>query len=67
MWSWTPNWKQIWELNKRDLDKLERNKDIRHKYGKKLYMIIRFIINELWKEIISCLRVPVAGLDVLWT
>jgi hypothetical protein len=32
--SWTLNWKQIWEVNKCDLDKLERNKDIKHKHGK---------------------------------
>jgi hypothetical protein len=38
-WSWTPNWKQICEVNKRDLDKLKINKDIRHKHGKEIYMI----------------------------
>jgi hypothetical protein len=47
MWSWTLNWKQIWEANKHDLDKLERNKDIRHTYGNKIYVIERFVINVL--------------------
>jgi hypothetical protein len=66
-WSWTTDWKQIWEVNKRDLDKLERNKDIIHKYGNEMYVIERFIINVLWKGIISYLWVYVgARLDVLW-
>jgi hypothetical protein len=65
-WFWTLNWKQIWEVNKYNLDKLERNKDIRHKHGKKIYMIERFFINLLWKRIISCLWVyGGATLDVL--
>jgi hypothetical protein len=54
---WTPNWKQICETKKRDLDKLEINKDIRHKHGNEIYVIERFVINVLWKEIISCLWV----------
>jgi hypothetical protein len=33
-WSWNLNWKQIYEVNKRNLDKLERNKDIRYTHGK---------------------------------
>jgi hypothetical protein len=66
-WSWTPNWKQICEVNKRDLHKLEINKDIRHKHGKKIYVIEGFIINVLWKGIISCLSVHArARLDILW-
>jgi hypothetical protein len=57
----------MWEVNKHDLDKLERNNDIRHKHGKKIYVIERFLINVLWKEIISCLLVHAgARLDVLW-
>jgi hypothetical protein len=39
------------------LDKLERNKDIKHKHGKKIYVIKRFVINVLWKGIISCFLV----------
>jgi hypothetical protein len=55
------------EINKRDLDKLERNKNIKHKYGKKIHVIERFVINALWKGIISCLWVHKgARLDVLW-
>jgi hypothetical protein len=49
------------------LDKLERNKHIKHKHDKKLYMIERFVINVLCKEIISYLWVHVgARLHVLW-
>jgi hypothetical protein len=49
------------------LDKLERNNDIKHKHGKKIYVIERFVINVFWKRIISCLWVH-AGvrLDVSW-
>jgi hypothetical protein len=66
-WSWTLNWKQIWEVNKHDLDKLERNKDIRHTHSKEIYVIEIFVINVLWKRIISCLWVHAGGrLDVLW-
>jgi hypothetical protein len=66
-WYWTLNWKQISEVNKRDLDKLERNKDIRHKHGKEIYVIENFVMNILWKRIISCLWVYAgARLDVLW-
>jgi hypothetical protein len=66
-WSWTPNWKQIWEVNKHDLDKLERNKDIRYKYGNEIYMIETFFIIVLWKGIISRLRVHTGvRLDILW-
>ncbi len=46
-WSWTPNWKQIWKVNKHDLNKLERNKDIRHTHDKEIYVIEIFIINVL--------------------
>jgi hypothetical protein len=67
MWLLTLNWKQIWELNKRSLDKLERNMDIRHTHVKKIYVIERSVINVLWKVIIPCLWVHAgAGLDVLW-
>jgi hypothetical protein len=49
------------------LDKLERNKDIRHKHDKEIYVIERFIINVLWKGIISCLWIyGGARLNVLW-
>jgi hypothetical protein len=66
-WSWTLNWKQIWEINKHDFDKLERNQNIRHTYGKKIYVIERFVINILWKGIISYLWVHAgARIDVLW-
>jgi hypothetical protein len=57
MWYWTLNWKQICEAKKGDLDKLEINKDIRHKHGNEIYVIERFVINILWKGIISCLWV----------
>jgi hypothetical protein len=36
---------------------LERKNDIKHKYGKKISVIERFVINILWKEIISYLWV----------
>jgi hypothetical protein len=56
----------MWEVNKRDLDKLERNKDIIHKHDNEIYVIKRFLINLLWKRIISCLWVyGEARLDVL--
>jgi hypothetical protein len=46
---------------------LERNKDIRHKHGKEIYVIERFVINILWKGIISYLWVyGGARLNVLW-
>jgi hypothetical protein len=65
-WSCTLNWEQIWKVNKRDLDKLKINKDIRHKHGKEIYFIKKIVINVLWKEIISCLWVHTgATLDVL--
>jgi hypothetical protein len=65
-WSSTPNWKEIWEVNKRDFDKLESNKDIRHKHGNEIYVIERFIINVSWKGIISYFWVyGGARLDVL--
>jgi hypothetical protein len=45
---------------------LERNKDIRHTQGNKIYMIKRFIIDVLWREIISYLWVHErVRLDVL--
>jgi hypothetical protein len=49
------------------LDKLKRNKDVKHKYDNEIYMIERFIVNVLWKGIISCLWVHAgARLDVFW-
>jgi hypothetical protein len=46
---------------------LERNLDIRHTHGKEIYVIERFVINVLWKGIISCLWVHAgARLDILW-
>jgi hypothetical protein len=49
------------------LDKLERNKDIKHKHGNEIYMIEIFVIIILWKRIILCLWVHVGvRLDVLW-
>jgi hypothetical protein len=46
---------------------MESNLLIGHKYGKEIYVIERFVINVLWKEIISCLLVHAgARLDVLW-
>jgi hypothetical protein len=57
----------MWEVNKHDLKKLERNKDIRHKHGNEIYVIERFVINVSWKRIISCFWVHVgARIDVLW-
>ncbi len=56
-WSWTLNQKQIWEVNKHDLHKLKINMDIEHKHDKEIYMIERFVINVLWKGIISYLWV----------
>jgi hypothetical protein len=38
---------------------MESNLLIGHKHGKEIYMIERFIINVLWKEIISYLWVHV--------
>jgi hypothetical protein len=44
-----------------------KNKDIRHKHGKEIYMIEIFVINVLWKGIISYLWVyGGARLNVLW-
>jgi hypothetical protein len=49
------------------LDKLERNKDIKHKQGNEIYMIERFFMNVLWRGIILYLWVyDGARLDVLW-
>jgi hypothetical protein len=49
------------------LDKLRRNKNIKHKHDKKIYMIERFVINVLCKGIISYLWVYAgARFDVLW-
>jgi hypothetical protein len=49
------------------LDKLKINKDIRHKPDKEIYVIENFVINVLWKGIISCLWAHArATLDVLW-
>jgi hypothetical protein len=49
------------------LDKLRRNKNIKHKHDKKIYMIERFVINVLCKGIISYLWVYAgARLDILW-
>jgi hypothetical protein len=46
---------------------LKRNKDVKHKYDNEIYMIERFIVNVLWKGIISCLWVHAgARLDVFW-
>jgi hypothetical protein len=46
---------------------MKNNLLIGHKHGKKIYVIERFVINVLWKGIISCLWVHVgARLDVLW-
>jgi hypothetical protein len=65
-WSSTLNWKQIWEVNKRDLDIFERNMDIGDTHGKKIYVIERFVINVIWKGITSCLWVHAgARLDIL--
>jgi hypothetical protein len=36
---------------------LERNLFIGYKHGKEMYVIARFVINSLWKEIITCLWV----------
>jgi hypothetical protein len=49
------------------VDKVERNEDIRHKYGNEIYVIERFVINLLWKGIILYLWV-LGGFtfDVLW-
>jgi hypothetical protein len=49
------------------LEKFERNKDIRHKHNKEIYVIETLAINVLWKGIISCLWVHVgARRDILW-
>jgi hypothetical protein len=46
---------------------MESNLLIGHKHRKGIYMIERFDIDSLWKEIISCLWVHTrARLDVLW-
>jgi hypothetical protein len=46
---------------------MESNLLIGHKHGKEIYVIERFVINVLWKVIISCMWVHVrARLDVLW-
>jgi hypothetical protein len=34
---------------------LERNLLIGHKHDKEIYVIARFVVNSLWKEIITCL------------
>jgi hypothetical protein len=48
------------------LDKLKINKDIRHKHGKEIYVIGKFVINVLWKGISSCLWIHArATLDIL--
>jgi hypothetical protein len=40
--------------------------DIGHTHGKEIYVIERFVINVLWKIIISCLWIHVvARLDIL--
>jgi hypothetical protein len=47
------------------LDKLKRNKNIKHKYGKEIYVIEIFVIKVLCKRIISYLWVHAdARLDV---
>jgi hypothetical protein len=57
----------MWEVNKHNLKKLERNKDIRHKHGNEIYVIERFVINVSWKRIISYFWIYVgARIDVLW-
>jgi hypothetical protein len=46
---------------------MESNLLIGHKHGKEIYVIERFVINVLWKVIISCMWVHArARLDVLW-
>jgi hypothetical protein len=46
---------------------MESNLLIGHKHGKEIYMIEIFVINVLWRAIISCLWVHVgARLDILW-
>jgi hypothetical protein len=46
---------------------MESNLLIGYKHGKEIYVIERFDINVLWKEIISCLWVHArARLNVLW-
>jgi hypothetical protein len=43
------------------------HKDIKHKHDKEIYFIEIFVINVLWKGIISCLWVRVgARHDILW-
>jgi hypothetical protein len=37
----------VCEVNKCDLDKLERKNDSKHKHGNKIYVIERFIVNVL--------------------
>jgi hypothetical protein len=55
------------EINKCDLDKLERNNDIKQKHAEEKYVIEIFVIYVLWKRIISCLWVHAgARLDILW-
>jgi hypothetical protein len=39
------------------LDKLDRKNDIKHKHGKEISVIERFVFNVLWNGIISCLCV----------
>jgi hypothetical protein len=48
------------------VDKIMKSKLlIRHKHGKEIYVIKRFVINVLWKEIISYLYIHAgAKLDV---
>jgi hypothetical protein len=54
------------KINKHDLDKLERNKDIKDKHDEQIYVIERFVINVIWKGIVSCLWIHMgARLDVL--
>ncbi len=49
------------------MDKLETNKNIKHKHGNEIYVIERFVINVLQKIIISYLwEHSGARLDVLW-
>jgi hypothetical protein len=36
---------------------LGRNLLIGHKHGKEIFVIARFVVNSLWKEIITCLCV----------
>jgi hypothetical protein len=46
---------------------IESNLLIGNKHGKEIYMIKRFVINKLWKGIISYLWVHTgARLDILW-